>query len=79
MKLNLQNLESLVGSRLDAVQISDMFDATDIVYPQKDEYATVDEDYKMCVADKDGIGTIWYAMTRAGNKFITEVAYEGGI
>ena len=74
----LHELEKLVHQRTIKPELLEELKRIDSTFElcEADEYEyTEGEDYRFDIINRDGIGSIWYAVTRAGDIYITEVSY----
>lgn len=76
--MNSKELEKLVGQRFTEQELEEKLHAKLYKPNHSHEYIT-GEDYKLTFGVYEGVGTIWYAKTRAGNMYITEVDFDSTI
>lgn len=73
-----EQLEAWVGHRYSLQQLKRGLPDCKFTDPSSDEIDyTAGEDYKVFVSNKEGVGTLWYALTREGLMYITAIAWEG--
>lgn len=76
MDIGLQ-LEAWVGGRYSLSQLQRALPKCSFTDPSSDELDYIaGEDYKILVEGEGGSGTIWYAITREGLMYITEVEWR---